>query len=410
MAVFTDPGLPSKAHEERFRNNSKMIIPTTEHPRGNGHRYTAFTVNSAGGSRFCRKCNFPKPDRTHHCSTCKRCVLKMDHHCPWLATCVGMYNYKAFLLFLIYTSMYCWFCFAVAMLWLFNELGQSADSFSLPVNIALLATLGGVFGLVLTGFTAWHISLAVRGMTTIENLEKTRYVSPLHKARDEQLESQQQHDGVDAHVLADNVGHRIHYYGNRIMDAAQHANVPGTRKEGKYDEEDEEDHEMNTFPPSAPSSSYADLERRRDAHRYQDYLDEQDNERMPSAFNLGWRRNLRHLFGDRPLLWFLPVQTTTGDGWHWEPSRKFLQAREDLRVERENHHLVCEREYYYRERSYVPPPPTQPPLVSRIPPVQQQNGSNGSNYHSGGLDDDYDYDSAEDNPLLNRGEKGLHKD
>jgi palmitoyltransferase ZDHHC2/15/20 len=28
-------------------------------------------------ARFCRKCWVPRPERTHHCSICGRCVLKM---------------------------------------------------------------------------------------------------------------------------------------------------------------------------------------------------------------------------------------------------------------------------------------------------------------------------------------------
>ena len=55
--------------------------------------------------RFCRKCAKWKPDRCHHCSVCCRCVLKMDHHCVWVANCVGVYNYKFFLLFLCYTFL-----------------------------------------------------------------------------------------------------------------------------------------------------------------------------------------------------------------------------------------------------------------------------------------------------------------
>lgn len=33
---------------------------------------------------ICKKCISPKPPRTHHCSVCNRCILKMDHHCRML--------------------------------------------------------------------------------------------------------------------------------------------------------------------------------------------------------------------------------------------------------------------------------------------------------------------------------------
>jgi hypothetical protein len=36
------------------------------------------------------------------------------------------------------------------------------------------------------------------------------------------------------------------------------------------------------------------------SHRYEEYQNDEDNEKMPSAFDLGWRRNLLHLFGPRP--------------------------------------------------------------------------------------------------------------
>lgn len=41
-----------------------------------------FSADRKNFAKLCRKCNFLKPPRTHHCSICNRCILKMDHHCP----------------------------------------------------------------------------------------------------------------------------------------------------------------------------------------------------------------------------------------------------------------------------------------------------------------------------------------
>lgn len=51
---------------------------------------------------ICKKCISPKPPRTHHCSVCDRCVLAMDHHCPWLNNCVGYFNARYFYLYMAY--------------------------------------------------------------------------------------------------------------------------------------------------------------------------------------------------------------------------------------------------------------------------------------------------------------------
>jgi palmitoyltransferase len=76
------------------------------------------------------------------------------------------------------------------------------------------------------------------------------------------------------------------------------------------------------------------MEAQREHDRYAAYLDEQDSEKLPNAFDLGWRRNLLHVFGESPLLWFLPICNSTGDGWMWEVSPKWTNARTEITNER----------------------------------------------------------------------------
>jgi len=81
--------------------------------------------------------------------------------------------------------------------------------------------------------------------------------------------------------------------------------------------------------------SYSALEAQRERDRYTEYLDERDSEHLPNAFDLGWRRNAKQVFGPNPLLWWLPICNSEGDGWIWEPSQKWLAASEDIKRRRE---------------------------------------------------------------------------
>lgn len=219
-----------------------------------------------------------------------------------------------------------------------------------PINVVLLAIISGVIGLALTGFTAWHISLAVRGLTTIECLEKTRYLTPLRRTFDNQRRQLASYDGQSDTGF----GNTLHNYGQQLLD--MHANaIPGVTRAEEGEERPSptitsrglnSQQSANRYNPSehmdhyhSPAQqslfrSYEELERNRERDRYEEYLDEQDSEKLPNAFDLGWKRNLTHLFGSNPLLWPFPVRTTMGDGWHWEPSSKWLESRQNIERQR----------------------------------------------------------------------------
>ncbi len=54
-----------------------------------------------GQLNSCLTCNVPRQLRSKHCPLCKRCVLKFDHHCPFLWNCVGQGNQRAYVTYLI---------------------------------------------------------------------------------------------------------------------------------------------------------------------------------------------------------------------------------------------------------------------------------------------------------------------
>ncbi|KAH6845416.1 DHHC palmitoyltransferase-domain-containing protein [Chaetomium sp. MPI-CAGE-AT-0009] len=338
-AVFTPPGSTTN-------DNGYSTLPTHAAPTA-----TSFTVKSNGEMRFCKKCQARKPDRAHHCSTCRRCVLKMDHHCPWLATCVGLRNHKSFLLFLIYTTLYCFYCFAASGAWVWEEIFATSTTTVetlMPVNYIMLAIISGIIGIVIGAFTSWHIYLASKGQTTIECLEKTRYLSPLRQSMHRTY--------INQHTPGQGVA--LPSYGQQLLDIHQNA-LPGITRpeEGEELRPDPSRTPRRQPTPDAPDIEYGspsrrtgrepdlqagtrrftpdEMERYRARRRYEEYLDEQDSTRLPNAFDLGPRRNLLHLFGHNPWLWPVPVCNTTGDGWTWEPNPAWVGARERLARERE---------------------------------------------------------------------------
>mmetsp|Transcript_79222 Transcript_79222/g.206711 ORF Transcript_79222/g.206711 Transcript_79222/m.206711 type:complete len:370 (-) Transcript_79222:94-1203(-) len=127
----------------------------------------------SGDRRQCKWCAKYKPDRCHHCRVCRTCILKMDHHCPWIYNCVGFRNHKYFFLLLVYSMAACHF-----ITWTMLESVMASIDTTMPFAsmFAILfgETLAAFLGILVTVFLGFHIYLTMKGMTTIEFCEKTK--------------------------------------------------------------------------------------------------------------------------------------------------------------------------------------------------------------------------------------------
>ena len=88
ILVLMNPGIPGKDHYKleyfkKYRGDYKLL-------------------------HICKKCNILllKNLKSSHCALCNICIMKYDHHCPWIGKCIGKYNFILFYFFLLFASLF----------------------------------------------------------------------------------------------------------------------------------------------------------------------------------------------------------------------------------------------------------------------------------------------------------------
>ncbi|BGP68925.1 hypothetical protein NBRC10513v2_002262 [Rhodotorula toruloides] len=159
-----------QAAQTKERERERVEPPPAENDERSG-RY----------ARSCKKCPAtssggrpPKPERTHHCSVCQTCILKFDHHCPWIKGCVGLHNERYFVLFLCYFSVACLTaaalgfgtakrCFQMSF-----SMNPTWNHRSPRLLVLLMEVLACVMGLAVSFMCLSQLLLVARNQTNVE--------------------------------------------------------------------------------------------------------------------------------------------------------------------------------------------------------------------------------------------------
>ncbi|BFZ60483.1 palmitoyltransferase akr1 [Saitoella coloradoensis] len=143
-------------------------------------------IGSFDGRSFCGVCFVRRPLRSKHCKLCNRCVARHDHHCPWVANCVGVKTHRAFLVYIITLELSILFFIGLVLAYIRDLIPYTAEPcLFLPEALcaplrrdpytALLGVMSCAHLVWLTMLCFVQLMQVARAITTVESFNLHKY-------------------------------------------------------------------------------------------------------------------------------------------------------------------------------------------------------------------------------------------
>ncbi|KAJ6243568.1 s-acyltransferase [Anaeramoeba flamelloides] len=182
LTAFVNPGILKRFPYYESLGKTKESVETNDQPfpwleMQNGER--SFKL------KYCSTCNIYRPPRSSHSSKSNNCVLKFDHHCPWVGSDVGLRNYRFYIYFLFFVTIFSPNTLIAGIYHMvitfqnfakdddLDNMGIFSKGFSKCWYSLLLIIYAFFFFYYVTKLFWYHIKLISKGITTKEDRNRT---------------------------------------------------------------------------------------------------------------------------------------------------------------------------------------------------------------------------------------------
>lgn len=114
---------------------------------------------------YCLICFIETPLRAKHCKECDHCIATFDHHCGYIANCVGEKNKKYFLIFLFVHSFEIATCIILSV-FNFKNSYEIDKWFKLNILIFLCTLIASLLFTFVFSLLVFQIQIAIKNQTT----------------------------------------------------------------------------------------------------------------------------------------------------------------------------------------------------------------------------------------------------